>query len=90
MPRHADMPGVIAAFFESAASRILSPEMGLGPRLETVTRPEVAGMAARLGISAAQAEESWAAAVAHQGVFDARYREAIAEASPRPASRRLF
>ena len=49
-----DMPGVIAAFFESAAERILTPEIGLAPHLETVTLQELAGLGARLGVPAAQ------------------------------------
>ena len=75
-----DMPGVIAAFFESAAGRILTPEIGLSPHLETVTLQELAGLGARLGVPAAQTAESWFAAVAHQGTFQQSYREAIEDA----------
>ena len=75
-----DMPGVIRAFFGTAAGRILSPEMGLAPHLEAVTRQEVAGLAARLGVSAQLANESWSAAVAHQAAFERSYREEIQEA----------
>jgi predicted CoA-substrate-specific enzyme activase len=72
-----DIPGVIAAFFETAADRILTPEMGLAPHLATVTGQEVASLGARLGVSAERASHSWAAAVAHQAAFDLSYREAI-------------
>ena len=75
-----DMPGVIKAFFETAAGRILTPEMGLAPHLATVTRQEVASLAARLGVSAGRASESWSAAAAHQEAFQRSYREEIQEA----------
>jgi predicted CoA-substrate-specific enzyme activase len=75
-----DAPGVISAFFESACGRILTPEMGLAPHLAAVTQREVAHLAARLGVAAARAIESWSAAVAHQGAFERRYREIIRQA----------
>jgi predicted CoA-substrate-specific enzyme activase len=75
-----DMPGVIAMFFETAAGRILTPEMGLAPGLATVTQREIVSLAARLGVSAGQASESWSSAVAHQAAFERSYREAIEEA----------
>jgi predicted CoA-substrate-specific enzyme activase len=75
-----DIPGVIGAFFEAAAGRILSPEMGLAPQFETVTRQEVARLAARLGVSGGRASESWSAAAAHQAAFERSYREEIQEA----------
>ena len=76
------MPGVIAAFFESDAGRILTPEIGLSPHLESVTLQELAGLGARLGVPAARTAESWFAAVAHQGTFQQSYREAIEDALP--------
>ena len=76
-----DMPGVIAAFFETAAGRILTPEIGLAPQLETVTQLEVARLGARLGVPASRAGESWLAATAHLAAFQQSYREAIENAS---------
>jgi hypothetical protein len=73
------MPGVITTFFETAAGRILTPEIGLAPHLVTVTWQEVASVGARLGIRAEQSRESWAVAVAHQAAFERSYREAIAD-----------
>ena len=78
-----DMPGVIGAFFETAAGRILTPEMGLAPHLETVTQQEVVSLGARLGVSASLASESWSAAMAHQAAFQRSYREAVEEATSR-------
>jgi len=75
-----DMPGVIRAFFGTAAGRILTPEMGLAPHLEAVTRQEVASLAATLGVSAQLANESWLAALAHQAAFERTYREQVQEA----------
>jgi predicted CoA-substrate-specific enzyme activase len=75
-----DMPGVIAAFFETAAARILMPEMGLSPRLAAVTQQEVASLGARLGVSAGQSGEAWQVAMAHQAAFERTYRESIEEA----------
>jgi len=75
-----DLPGVISGFFESASARILTPEMGLAPSLATVTRQEVISLGARLGVSAAQASQSWSAAMAHQAAFERSYREAIGQA----------
>ena len=75
-----DMPGVIAAFFETAAARILTPEMGLSPRLEAVTRQEVVSIGARLGSSAEQSEECWSVAAAHQAAYERTYRETVEEA----------
>ena len=72
-----DMPGVIAAFFEKAAGRILSPEIGLAPALAGVTDQQVAGMGARLGVPAEVAKESWTAALARQAEFEQTYRAAI-------------
>lgn len=75
-----DMPGVIASFFETAAGRILNPEMGLAPHLATVTQREVARLGARLEVSAERASKSWAEAAVHQAAFEKSYREAIEEA----------
>ncbi len=75
-----DIPGVIRAFFENSARRILTPEMGLSPQLETVTQQEVASLGATLGVSAGQAIDAWFAATAHQAAFQQSYRDAIAEA----------
>jgi predicted CoA-substrate-specific enzyme activase len=75
-----DMPGVIAAFFETAAARILRPEMGLSPRLAAVTQQEVVRLGARLGVSAGQSGEAWQVAMAHQAAFERTYRESIEEA----------
>ena len=72
-----DMPGVISAFFEPASARILTPEMGLAPKLAAVTEREVANLGARLGVSADHASESWSQAAAHQAAFERSYREAI-------------
>jgi len=75
-----DLPGVIATFFESAADRILTPEMGLVPGLAAVTAREIANLGARLGVSPGQAAECWSAAIAHQNAFEQCYREAIRKA----------
>jgi predicted nucleotide-binding protein (sugar kinase/HSP70/actin superfamily) len=75
-----DIPGVIRAFFGTAGGKILSPEMGLAPHLEAVTRQEVASLAARLGVSAQLANESWSVALAHQAAFERSYRDEIQEA----------
>ncbi|MBZ5626554.1 MAG: acyl-CoA dehydratase activase-related protein, partial [Acidobacteriia bacterium] len=75
-----DMPGVIKAFFETAAARILVPEMGLAPHLATVTEQEVTSLGSRLGLPAQRASESWAAAMAHQAAFERSYREEMEEA----------
>ena len=80
-PATQDIPGVIKAFFEAAADRILTPEMGLAPHLAAVTQQQVVALGARLGVSAAHAAESWAAGLAHLAGFRARYREAIEEAT---------
>ncbi|SPE24041.1 CoA-substrate-specific enzyme activase (modular protein) [Candidatus Sulfopaludibacter sp. SbA3] len=75
-----DMPGVISAFFEASAGRILSPEIGLAPHLETVTQLEVVRLAETLKVSAERASASWSAAIAHQGAFERSYRDEIREA----------
>jgi len=75
-----DMPGVIAAFFEGQAAKILTPEMGLSPRLAVVTQQEVVSLGARLGVSAGQSGEAWQRAMAHQAAFERTYRESIEEA----------
>lgn len=75
-----DMPGVIRAFFNNASGRILTPEMGLSPHLETVTQQEVACLGAMLGVSATQAIDGWSAATRHQAEFQQSYRDAIEEA----------
>ena len=75
-----DMPGVIKTFFETAAGRILTPEMGLAPHLAIVTRQEVASLGAKLGHTAERANESWAAAIVNQAAFERCYREAMEEA----------
>ncbi|MBS1859417.1 MAG: hypothetical protein JST11_28845, partial [Acidobacteria bacterium] len=72
-----DIPGVIRAFFECDADRILTPEMGLAPHLAAVTLQQVAALGERLGIAPAEACECWTAALAHLAAFRLRYHEAI-------------
>jgi predicted CoA-substrate-specific enzyme activase len=75
-----DMPGVIKAFFDGAAARILTPEMGLAPHLAAVTEQEVIRLGAMLAVPAERATECWAIAMAHQANFKRAYRAAIEEA----------
>ena len=75
-----DMPGVIKAFFEGTAAKILSPEMGLAPHLGAVTAQEVIRLGATLGVPAERATECWATAVEYQANFKQAYRTAIQEA----------
>jgi predicted CoA-substrate-specific enzyme activase len=75
-----DIPGVIKTFFEGAAARILTPEMGLAPHLAAVTEQEVIRLGRKLGVPAERATECWAAAIAHQANFKRVYRTAIEEA----------
>jgi predicted nucleotide-binding protein (sugar kinase/HSP70/actin superfamily) len=75
-----DIPGVIKAFFENSAARILTPEMGLAANLAAVTEQEAIRLAATLEISAKRACECWATAMAHQANFKQAYRTAIQEA----------
>lgn len=75
-----DIAGVITAFFENAAGRILAPEIGLAPRLGRVTQQQIASLGARLGVPSGQAIESWSAAKIHQAAFEGSYRSAIEEA----------
>jgi predicted CoA-substrate-specific enzyme activase len=75
-----DMPGVIGAFFGGETAKILTPEMGLSPRLAAVTQQEVVRLGARLGVSAGQSGEAWQMAMAHQAAFERTYRQSIEEA----------
>ena len=79
-PMTQDIPGVIKAFFEGAASRILTPEMGLAPHLAPVTDQEVIRMGTTLGVPAERATECWALAMAHQANFKRAYGAAMQEA----------
>jgi predicted nucleotide-binding protein (sugar kinase/HSP70/actin superfamily) len=75
-----DIPGVIKAFFETDAARILTPEMGLTPQLAAVTEQEVVHLGATLGVSAEKARSCWAAALAHQAKFKHAYCSAVKDA----------
>jgi predicted CoA-substrate-specific enzyme activase len=74
-----DVPGVIRSFFEPAADRILTPEMGLAPQLAAVTAREAIEAGARLGVSAECALDAWAAGLRCQGEFQRGYRAAVEE-----------
>jgi len=75
-----DIPGVIKAFFEADASRILTPEMGLSPQLAAVTEAEVVRLGATLGLSEERSKASWATALAHQAEFKRAYHAAVEDA----------
>ncbi len=78
-----DIPGVIAACFEAAASRILSPEIGLALHLAVVTEHEVIRLGARLSVSEEHAGACWTAAKKWQADFDRAYRGAVERALDR-------
>jgi predicted CoA-substrate-specific enzyme activase len=75
-----DIPGVIKAFFENQAYKILTPEIGLTPLLAAVTEAEVVRLGRTLGISEERAKECWSIAVAHQAEFKCAYRATVADA----------
>jgi predicted CoA-substrate-specific enzyme activase len=75
-----DLAGVIAAFFDKAAGRMLTPEIGLAPWLAKVTEQQIVRVGRTLGVSGDHAIESWSAAKVHQAAFEGSYRSAVEEA----------
>ncbi|HTP30468.1 MAG TPA: acyl-CoA dehydratase activase [Anaeromyxobacteraceae bacterium] len=83
-----DIPGVVRAQFRGAASRILSPELGLSDHLLQTSEEEVGRMAEQLGLPFRHGTRAFRAAFEHQRAFAQAYREAVLAAlacSTRPA-----
>jgi len=72
-----DIPGVIKAFFEASASKILTPEIGLSDHLSYTTERQIIAMAECLGVERTKAKRALASALDHQKKFEKVYHEAI-------------
>jgi predicted CoA-substrate-specific enzyme activase len=72
-----DIPGVIKTFFETHASKILMPEIGLSEHLLAAGEREIVRMAERLGVPKEQAKKALEAALDHQKEFERTYQKAI-------------